>query len=114
MANRFSKLKNTCLLTVVFILLLFSACSESKLDVVGEWISEENGLIRMHFYRDGTVSLSNTGFFKLRWRMENSQLVRIDAFESRMHFDFGISTDSKGAVGMLNLAGQSLRFRRSG
>ena len=92
---------------------LASACSEKKESVIGKWSAEKTSLLTLYFYSDQSASLSSTGFFNLRWQMENDTLVRIDALDKKMHFNFRIQKDAKGAFGVLELAGfDTLAFRK--
>src|SRR4051794_4663373 len=93
-----------CIVCVILVGLA-SACGESKENVIGKWNAEKTSLLTLYFYSDQSAALASTGFFNLRWQMENDKLVRIDALDKKMHFNFRIQKDAKGAFGTLELAG---------
>jgi len=97
-----------------FAAVLVSGCSsETKVDVVGRWVSDKTSLLTLQFYADGKASLSSTGFFSLRWQRVEEKLVRIEALENRIIFNFRIRVDAKGPTGTLELVGfDTLVFRK--
>jgi hypothetical protein len=90
------------------------ACSDPKQEIVGKWVSNQASLLTLQFYKDGTASLSSTGFFNLRWQTESDSLIRIEALDKKLYFNFRILKDQKGSYGMLELPGASaLEFRKA-
>jgi len=89
------------------------ACTDAKQEIVGRWTSQQTSFLTLQFYQDGTASLSSTGLLSLRWQLENDKLVRIEALDKKMYFNFRIQKDDRGSYGVLELAGfDTLLFRK--
>jgi hypothetical protein len=95
--------------------LLLSACGANEIDIVGRWNSAHTSMVSLEFYPDGVAALSGTGLLNLRWKRTNPAVVRIEALDSRVFFNFRISRDDSGPRGVLELAGyEALVFRKVG
>jgi len=100
-------------LVALGLLLLGSNCGNSPNTVIGKWVSEKTSFATLEFYPDGTAALSSTGFFNLRWQLIDSKIVRIEALERKLIFNFRVQDDSRGKFGTLELAGfDTLTFRK--
>jgi hypothetical protein len=99
----------------LFVLALFglTACSDPKIVAAGRWVSEQTSAIAIYFYKDGTASVSGTGFLKLEWKEIDETTIRIDVLDKKLVFHFRISKDGKGPYGTLELAGyDTMVFRK--
>jgi len=98
---------------LALVLIGMASCSDSKIAVPGRWVSDQTSAIALYFYKDGTASLSGTGFLKLEWKEISSESIRIDALDKKIIFHFKIAKDNKGPFGTLELAGyDTMVFRK--
>src|SRR5688572_8009367 len=87
--------------SILCLIILIANCSgDPRQEIVGRWTSQQTALLTLHFYNDGAASLSSIGYFKLRWKIEDKNLVRIEALDRNIYFNFRMSTDAKGRFGI--------------